>query len=195
MKSAKAIMAKLRAMQQPIKRHLWVPADAITFTPQVLQQTFGDGRALFGVGTINSRPAYWIVAGDSSWECGRDPQAVDGATYIGEHIDDILSALEEEFGSADRACPCECGEYEYSGGRYRCPRTGQFLSERDINFPTVNYGGGCHWFRMDWPDDIGVPTSPHPYDGRTKILTRALTTARESQTAQAPKQDRSPEDV
>lgn len=177
--TAKApLMERLQSLQKPLKRHLWVPADAIVFTPQVLQRTFGDGRALFGVGTINSRPAYWIVAGDSSWETCRDRNAPRDAPPIAEQIDEIVLALEEEFGAAHNACPCGCGEYEWSGGRYRCPRTGQFLSERDIHFPTVNYGGGCHWFRMDWPDELGVVTCVHPYDGETKILALAPRKAR-----------------
>lgn len=182
-----SLMDRLQQLQEPVTRYLWTPADAITFTPQVLKQPFGDGRALFAIGTINSRPAYWIVAGDSAWECGRDPNAPDDAPYIAEEIEDILLALEAQFGSADLACPCGCCDYEWSGNRLRCPRTGRFLSERDIRFPTVNYGGGCHWCRIDWPDEIALPMQPHPYDGRTKILARTPKSKR-------PKHALSPED-
>src|SRR6202012_2280696 len=52
--------------------YLWVPADAITFSPRVLPKVYGDGRALFALATINQRPAYWVIRGCSTWGCGSD---------------------------------------------------------------------------------------------------------------------------
>lgn len=37
---------RLKAVQKPTRSYLWTPDDSITFTPQVLSKTFGDGRAL-----------------------------------------------------------------------------------------------------------------------------------------------------
>ncbi len=158
----------LRAAQRPPNRYLWVPSDAITFTPSVCSEVFGDGRALFAFGTINSRPAYWIVRGDSKWTCGYDygADASDGSPDIGEFSDDILEALEDEFGSA------ECGydfDYNASGRPIHC-ETKRFLPESSIRYPHVNYGGGCHWGRLDWPDLAGVNLVPHPLHPRVRIL-------------------------
>ena len=167
------ITESLRAAQKPLERYLWVPADAITFTPHVLSKTYGDGRALFGVGTINSRPAFWIVRGDSSWTSGMDygEDAPEGAPDFGDIWDEIICDLEEEFGRA------ECGtDYEWDGDTIvewsdGAP-TGDTLTEADISFPTVNYGGGGHWFRLDWPDLEGLGFTPHPLHPRVRLLAK-----------------------
>lgn len=158
---------KLQAFQKPLTRHLWTPADAITFTPQVSGTVYGDGLALFGIGTINSRPAYWIIRGCSSWAIGRDMLAPCDAAEIVEHIDEITFDLEAEFGRA------ECGEtfdWVENSNRIRDRETGRFISYSEISYPVFNYGGGCHWFRMDWPQLSGVKLVTHPFDGRTKIV-------------------------
>jgi len=159
------ITRKLRAAQKPLTRYLWTPSDAITFTPRVLTKTYGDGRALFGVGTINSRPAYWIIRGCSTWSSGLDCDHPDDATDITEHIDEIVTDLESEFGRA------ECGyEYEWEGDRIRCKESGRFLSYADISYPVVNYNGGAHWFRLDWPKS--VKTVKHQFARATILASR-----------------------
>lgn len=162
------ITAALRAAQKPRTDYLWTPSHTITFTPRVLTEIFGDGRALFYFGTLNSRPAYWLVRGDSRWTCdldwGADPP--DGAEDFRDHDEEILCALEEEFGSA------ESGEdYLYNrAGRPYHPETGQFLSQEEINYPTVNTGGGWHWGREDWPDMPGVQFVPHPLHPDVRLI-------------------------
>jgi hypothetical protein len=158
----------LKAEQKPLTRHLWVPADAITFTPQVANSIYGDGRALFGIGTINSRPAYWILRGCSTWTIDFDRNAPDGAVNLAEFIDDILNDLEGEFGSADDE------PYEWTGGRLRSVETKRFISEAAISYPVVNYGCGCHWFRLNWPELPRVNLEQHPFDRSTNILASSV---------------------
>lgn len=153
----------LKAAQKPMTRHLWTPADAITFTPRVSSNIYGDGLALFGIGTINSRPAYWIVRGCSTWAVGMDSQAPDDAPEIVEYVEQISFDIGEEFGDADHI------PYEWRGNRLVDTETGRFMRYADISYPVMNYGGGCHWFRMDWPKLRGVKTEPHPF-ARTNIL-------------------------
>lgn len=159
----------LKAAQQPLTRHLWVPADAITFTPQVANSIYGDGRALFGIGTINSRPAYWIIRGCSTWAIGYDCDAPDDAPEIVEFIDEISFDIEHEFGSADDE------GYEWTkGNKIRSTETGRFMSYSQISYPVMNYGGGCHWFRLDWPDLPRVKLVKHPF-AQTNVLAPSLT--------------------
>lgn len=149
----------LKAAQKPLTRYLWTPADAITFTPHVSDSIYGDGRALFGLGTINSRPAYWIVRGCSTWSLA-EGDAPDDAPEIGEFIDEITMDLGYEFGDADDE------PYEWIGNRLRSIETKRFMSYASISYPVLNYGGGSHWFRLDWPELRGVQFVQHPWAHR-----------------------------
>jgi hypothetical protein len=40
------------------RRYLWTPADAINFKPALCGNVYGDGRALFGLSTLNLRPSW-----------------------------------------------------------------------------------------------------------------------------------------
>ena len=88
------------AVEVETTNYLWVPADAITFVPPVLSTVYGDGRALFTISTINDRPAYWIVRGDSGWQV-QDYHAPDDAPDFGDFTDDILTDLPERFIAAE----------------------------------------------------------------------------------------------
>lgn len=159
-----AITEKLIGAQHPVRDWLWIEKDAITFTPQVLHEKFGDGRALFKLASINSRPAYWIIRGDSSWSV-LDYDAPGDAVDFGEQTDEISFALEDEFGRAN------CGEdFHWEGDKIIDEETGEELTESDISYPVVNWGGGCSWCRMDWPDLEGVELMPHPFNQRYRIL-------------------------
>lgn len=168
-----AITVALISAQVEETTHLWAPFDAITFTPHVLNEIFGDGRALFAFGTLNSRPAYWIVRADSSWTSDSDygEEPPEDAINFADKSEEILCALEEEFGRA--SCGCE---YEYnSAGRPYDPETGRLLSRSEIEYPVVNTGGGWHWGRLDWPDLPGIDFVPHPLHPRVRILAASPT--------------------
>jgi hypothetical protein len=142
-------------IEKPERAWLWTPADTIRFTPRVLPKVYGDGRALFALSTINQRPAYWVIRGCSTWSTG---DALPGATGddIREHIDDILTDLEEEFGNG------RCG---YSGGnlfqsrrdRIQLCRCEDCSARGRAKWPMVDGEGGCSWSRMSWPE--AFPTS------------------------------------
>lgn len=129
------------AVEKRQKSYLWTPADAIIFVPRLLEKTYGDGRALYALSTINQRPAYWVIRACSTWS----------SQQFGEMTDDILTELEEQFGNG------RCG---YSGGNL-------FQSRRDrmrecdcedctsryvAKWPSVDGEGGCSWGRMRWPE-------------------------------------------
>lgn len=162
------VSAALQSTQVPISRYLWVPADAIIFTPQVLDEPLGDGRALFAFGTINSRPAYWIVRGDSSWSVESDygEMAPDETIDFGERSEEVLCALEEQFGRAGWP-----EEYEYNSvGKPYDVETGRLIAWSDITYPVVNTGGGWHWGRLDWPDLADHEFVAHPLHPTVRLL-------------------------
>lgn len=154
-----------QAIEKPEKAYLWTPRDTIEFVPHVLPVSFGDGRALFYVGTLNQRPRYWVVRGDSNWECGLDyPGRDDDAPEIVEFIDDIAADIEGAFGSA-RCGYCGRGLSAYSiddpphcDQRY-CEAKDELEGGRD--WPCINDEGGCQWGRMDWPPGFAVTRSPY----------------------------------
>lgn len=151
----------LRAAQTPLQRYLWTPADMITFTPAVLTQTFGDGRALFGLTTINNRPAYWIIRGCSTWDVAEGAAPDDAPEFI-EFVDDIVWAIEEEFGGVS------CYERNYRGD-WIDRETKRFIPRAWTDYPTIDDENGCSWFRLDWPPLDGVKFERHPW-ARTNIL-------------------------
>lgn len=158
-----AITETLRAAQKPIRRCLWTDADAITFTPAVLELTFGDGRALFALTTINNRPAYWIVRGCSTWETGMDSNAPDGAPEFMDQVEDIIDAIEDEFGGVSR--------YERNiNGVWIDEETKRFVPREWTSYPAIDSETGCSWGRLDWPSLEGIELEPHPFARRFNIL-------------------------
>lgn len=150
-----------RRLKKAVERrecaYLWVPADAISFVPRLLPIFYGDGRALFTLTTINQRPAYWVIRGCSSWGCDLDLVTV--YPKFGEFTDDILTDLEEAFGSG------RCG---YSGNSLFFSRRERLLdcqceecSDRHVaKWPEVDGSGGCSWSRMDWPKSFETVEDP-----------------------------------
>lgn len=134
----------------PMRRHLWVPADAVTFTPQLLSRVYGDGRALIGLTTINNRPRFYYIRIDSSWSIDMDRGAPPDAPELREFIDDICWALEDEFGSA----------------RPDSEEDDPDILKDDQNpWPAFDDRDGCSWWRVNWPPLLGRRFEPHPYGG------------------------------
>ncbi len=155
-----------RAIEKRERAHLWTPADAVTFVPRVLPTTYGDGRALFTLATINQRPAYWVIRACSTWGCGLDREDSSGPDFA-EMTDQILTDLEEAFGNG------RCG---YSGNSLFHPKkervqncqceecTERFMAQ----WPMVDGNGGCSWSRTDWPK--GFKTVKNPLSWRGDLL-------------------------
>lgn len=125
---------------------LWTDGDSGPMTPYVCKCSFGDGLKLIKVATINQRPNYHVVRVDSGWA---ESNWSDGDN-IGEHIDDILTSIEEECGPARPYCEeCESD---------RCDCDGEY-SARD-SFPALDDENGCSWAEVNWAwlmKKIGLP--------------------------------------
>lgn len=119
--------------------------------PALVGTVYGDGRALFGLTTINSRPWYYVIRGDSAWRSGLD--CGDGAgPDMHEIVDSISWDIEEEFGPA-----IQYGVH------------GQELA-RKAAWPALDYAGGCSWWREKWPKGLGIRTVPHPLSWEGDLL-------------------------
>lgn len=162
------IHARLKTLiEVPTEAYLWTPSNTITFTPPLSSTIYGDGRALFSITTINDRPAWWVVRGDSGWQCseGRAPR---DAPDFGDFAEDIVVNLEDEFGGS------RCG---YSGNSLRWPAAERIENcqcddcsdpEYVARFPGIDTDGGCSWGRVRWPPEFGVVD--HPWDAVANLL-------------------------
>jgi hypothetical protein len=119
---------------------LWVKGDSGMLTPYVCETSFGDGFHLLTISTINQRPNYHVVRACSSWK-----EVVSGRwniirdDTIGEHIDEVITAIEEECGPrywCDEECEtcypdeCHCGDGD--------------------PWPAIDADYGCSWGEIDW---------------------------------------------
>jgi hypothetical protein len=139
---------------------LWVPADAITFKPALCGTIYGDGRALFYLTTLNSRPAYYVIRGDSKWCIDSEPSAPDDAPDFRDFVDQMIEALLDEYGDARSYEDEECAETIAQ----QCAD----IDRRRAAWPAVDDEGGCCWGRERWP--TGFPTVPHPWAWRADLL-------------------------
>lgn len=143
-----AIHSALRRAQKRISRHLWVPADAVTFKPAVSGNVYGDGRALFWVNTCNDRPRFWIIRGCSTWSVSND--VVEGKAAFSDICDRVHADLEDEFGHRWE---------DDDGNELKRPRP----------YPAI-CSDSFSWGRMDWPKLAGVDLVGHPLDPTVSIL-------------------------
>ena len=119
---------------------LWTKGDSGMMTPYVCKCSFGDGLKLIRIFTTNQRPNYHIVRIDSGW----DESSWSNGDNIGEHIDDILFAIEDECGRAGECLdqPCDdCGDTACRCGR-------DYSADRE--FPALDDRDGVSWSEIDW---------------------------------------------
>lgn len=162
-----AITAALTAAQVETTTSLWTPSNTVTFKPVVLDQTFGDGRALFRVTTINARPRWWLVRGCSTWTDRND--AHDGLTPVFDRIDEIVQAIVDQFGGLPNMHDenADADDEGYVGD------DGLPFDPINIRFPQIDDRTGSSWGRVDWPDLPGVTLEPHPEAADFRILAEA----------------------
>lgn len=67
--------------------------------PRVVSRVFGDGARVIYYTPLNTRPSYYVVLVDSTWAVSYSD--ADAADYVGEHIEEISEAIEEDFGPAE----------------------------------------------------------------------------------------------
>lgn len=161
--SRNEITALLKASQAPVRTWLWTESQAVTFTPQVVDQILGDGRALFKISTINNRPRYWLVQGCSSWSCD-DEDAPPDAPEMHDVIDDVEDAIGSQYGSLAHYERDERGKWMLDGFE---------LPEGADEYPRINPADGRFWERISWPELPGVAMVRHPFSCETILAEQA----------------------
>ncbi|MGQ3005102.1 MAG: hypothetical protein ACT6Q7_02975 [Blastomonas fulva] len=134
-------------IEQPFLGSLWTHGDSGMLTPYVCECSFGDGMRLLKVFTINQRPNYHVVRVHSGW----DESNWSTDDNVGEHIDEIIDAIEDECGRA------RCG---YSGSSLHWPRAERIEhcqceecdDEAVAAWPEIDTYTGCSWSLngLDW---------------------------------------------
>lgn len=137
-----------------VERHayLWTPDDGVDFVPRVCSDIFGDGRALLRLTTMNSRPRFYVIRIDSSWDV-EDYRAPAGSPNLRDFLDDIAYSLEDQFGD----------------GRAREEDDEPDDDESVRDWPAFDCDNGMSWGRMDWPVGIPAELDPHPF-ARCNVL-------------------------
>ena len=128
------------AIERPFLGTLWTEGDSGILTPFVCECSFGDGLKLLAISTINQRPNYHVVRVDSSWDVSNWSYAHN----VGEHIDEIITGIEDECGPAGDYLddPCDnCGD--------TCCKCGPDFDLRAA-WPSIDPDDGCSWGFVCW---------------------------------------------
>ena len=95
-----------------------------TITPALIDQKLGDGKQIIAFQPLSTRPNYYFLFVDSTWDIDNTSWNKD---RLFDHYDEICLAIEEEYGSHDND---EDGEE---------PR----------DFPTLNSDCGAQWWKIE----------------------------------------------
>jgi len=88
---------ELKAIEPLTKRHktsLW--GQESETTPTVVHTVFGDGGSVVTLEPANSRPCYYVILADSSFNCFED-----FLRFMADNEELVLQAIEEEYGNVD----------------------------------------------------------------------------------------------
>jgi len=141
------------SIERPQIGYLWTTPHK--FTPRIVDKTFGDGRRLAWLTTINNRPAFWVVRVDSGWDLGLsdpdEPGLPHDAPCMAEMVDEIIEAIEEQFGRWDPDHEYDMACADALAGGKRKPREDRFWGRSWREFPAIDTRDGCSWGTVCWP--------------------------------------------
>lgn len=120
-----------KRIEIPSRAYLW----GVTYwvRPRLLTEVFGNGRQLIFIEPLNTRPEYFVVRVGDDYDLDNYSTQPTGEPLT-EHLDEIYTALEDQFGRADADQDDD--------------------EDADLlNFPAVDLSVGCSWGGHDWPLD------------------------------------------
>jgi len=88
---------ELKAIEPLTKRHktsLW--GQESETTPTVVHTVFGDGGSVVTLEPMDSRPDYYVILADSSFNCFEDFLG-----FMADNEELVLQAIEDEYGNVD----------------------------------------------------------------------------------------------
>jgi hypothetical protein len=128
----------------------WLWGQEREISPVLCDTVYGDGLKLFRLTTINSRPNYYVVRGDSSWAAELDPDAKTGTDFR-DVLDQVLGDIEAQFG---RALPEEA-EFDDEDGAW-LDEDGAPVEKAE--WPALDDETGTAWDEIAWPDHVARDT-------------------------------------
>lgn len=136
MSEAGSVSETLRAeLERPHQVRFW--GAEYTVTPRVCSTVFGDGKHLVAFQPLDTRPEYYVLFVSSDWSV--DTFGAPRGSCLVDHYNEILSAIEEEWGSMDDYQEGGCCEGEEWPG-----------------WPVGSFGSGAQWFELEMPEN-GAP--------------------------------------
>jgi len=93
-------------------------------TPRLVEEVFGDGKGVYYIRELSTRPDYYIVRGDFGWDIDNS-----GSDPLCDHLDDIHDAISSQFGEY-------VDIWEHCNGR-------TYTKHRP--FPALNSSCGTSW--------------------------------------------------
>jgi hypothetical protein len=116
------------------KRTLWT--EPYMVRPALVKQKFGNGKRLLWLSPTMHRPNYYLAWVDDGWDLDSD---------FRDHLDDIIQAIGEEFGTRDHTSE----------------------NPRPYRWPEEDLDDGCSWGEAG-VDSILTPRQRRVIEGRTK---------------------------
>lgn len=110
--SADVSEAVLASLTQTRSVRFW--GREYTVTPLLVTRVLGDGGQVIAFQPLATRPDYYVVRVDSSWDL--DNHHWEAPEPFIDHVDEVYEAIELEYGHADQCneaiCPADCnGEH------------------------------------------------------------------------------------
>lgn len=105
---SRAPRAVERLVCRPTRIRFWGQYSVVT--PALVYQRFGDGRCWGTLSPMNTRPNFYLIMGDSSWEA--DP---DSDSFRDAFDEEIYPAIDEQYGTTDFWCDVCDKEYAEIG--------------------------------------------------------------------------------
>ena len=108
-----------------------------TCAPKLVEEALGDGSVVVGIQPLNTRPHYYVLRVDSRWHLDGCPDCASECEHdIVEHLEEILEAIEEEWGMGGEVA---AEQNEHLDGEELLPE----------GWPAADFGDGVSWFRID----------------------------------------------
>jgi len=104
---------------KPYETTFW--GSKYTITPVLIDQKLGDGKQIIAFQPLATRPNFYIIYIDSTWDIDNLSNNID---HVCDHYEEICEAIEEEHG------PHEC-ENEL------------------LEFPALNTDCGAQWWKIE----------------------------------------------
>lgn len=139
-------MSKTATLRQlvEVKEIVRYNGESQQITPRLIEGVFGDGKQLIGLEPLGTRPNYYVVRIDSTWDV-RETDYPFVRSVLRDHLEGIYLAIERQFGKLTDIENLRCK----GCGKVTC----KACTGRSADcWPILNLDYGSSWFPLDWPE-------------------------------------------